>query len=149
MPVCSRIPRAEAMPATMASTQPNSRLNRGGFRVLVLAIAVLTLAPIVVAVLALFADTGDTWSHLARYVLPEAFVNTLLLVVGVVFCTTIIGVSLAWLVAVCEFPGRRWFEWALQGRLVRRGRLARAWRSALLPLRFRDRERGPVLANAA
>ncbi|EGH26690.1 iron ABC transporter permease, partial [Pseudomonas amygdali pv. mori str. 301020] len=26
---------------------------------------------------------------------------------------TLLGVSLAWLTSLCEFPGRRWLDWAL------------------------------------
>ena len=53
------------------------------------------------------------WEHLAEYVLPEAFVNTLLLVLGVSIIAGSLGVALAWVVAVYEFPGRRFFNWAL------------------------------------
>ena len=53
------------------------------------------------------------WEHLAEYVLPEAFINTLLLVLGVSIIAGSLGVALAWVVAVYEFPGRRFFNWAL------------------------------------
>ena len=26
---------------------------------------------------------------------------------------TLLGVSLAWLTSLCQFPGRRWLDWAL------------------------------------
>src|SRR5690606_11075319 len=39
--------------------------------------------------------------------------NTLALMLGVGITVTLLGVSLAWLTAVCDFPGRRWFDWAL------------------------------------
>ena len=45
--------------------------------------------------------------------LPTLIGNTLLLIVGVAVGTLLLGVSLAWLVSTCEFPGRRWFDWAL------------------------------------
>jgi iron(III) transport system permease protein len=45
---------------------------------------------------------------LGRYAL-----NSLLLAVGVGAGTVVIGVATAWLVAMCRFPGRRVFEWAL------------------------------------
>src|SRR5690606_27235237 len=35
------------------------------------------------------------------------------LVAGVGIGVTLLGVSLAWLTALCEFPGRRWLDWAL------------------------------------
>ena len=39
--------------------------------------------------------------------------NTLVLSVGVVAGVVLLGVSLAWLTSLCEFPGRRWLDWAL------------------------------------
>ncbi|MFL2840734.1 MAG: ABC transporter permease [Pseudohongiellaceae bacterium] len=39
--------------------------------------------------------------------------NTLILILGVGFGVTLLGVSLAWLTSVCAFPGRKLFEWAL------------------------------------
>ena len=39
--------------------------------------------------------------------------NTFWLVTGVSTGTIVLGVSLAWLTAVCDFPGRRFFTWAL------------------------------------
>ncbi|MEW6678446.1 MAG: iron ABC transporter permease [Pseudomonadota bacterium] len=55
----------------------------------------------------------EIWQHLWQYVLPELLVNTFWLVLGVGLGVTILGVSLAWLTAACEFPGRRFFSWAL------------------------------------
>ncbi len=60
-----------------------------------------------------FQPDFKTLSHLSNYVLPSAIKNTLLLVLGVSVMTAIIGVSLAWLTAVCDFPLRRFFVWAL------------------------------------
>src|SRR5690554_7018447 len=39
--------------------------------------------------------------------------NTAILLAGVGVGVTLIGVSLAWLISLCEFPGRRWLDWAL------------------------------------
>jgi iron(III) transport system permease protein len=40
-------------------------------------------------------------------------VNTLWLALGVIVGTALLGISLAWFTAVYEFPGRRFFSWAL------------------------------------
>ena len=90
-----------------------SRAYVVGYSAIISIIAVIAAAPIVVALLSLFADTGDIWAHLAAYVLPEALINTLWLVAGVAVFTGIIGVTLAWIVAVYDFPGRAFFSWAL------------------------------------
>ncbi|WP_153109405.1 ABC transporter permease [Propionivibrio limicola] len=57
--------------------------------------------------------TGEVWRHLASTVLPEYVGNTLWLCFGVGAGVLIVGVATAWLTAMCEFPGRRFFEWAL------------------------------------
>jgi iron(III) transport system permease protein len=84
-----------------------------GLSLIVLLVALVAALPLLVAVLSLFGAAGDVWPHLVRYVLPTALVNTLWLAAGVAVCTTVIGVSLAWFVACCEFPGRKLFAWAL------------------------------------
>jgi len=61
----------------------------------------------------LFHLDAETLEHLVEYLLPAALVNTLLLVFGVALSSAIIGVALAWLTAVCDFPMRRFFSWAL------------------------------------
>lgn len=57
--------------------------------------------------------TGDTWAHLAATVLPEYVSNTLWLCLGVGCGVVVLGVATAWLTAMHDFPGRRFFEWGL------------------------------------
>lgn len=76
-------------------------------------IALALSLPLLVVALGAFAATGETWSHLASTVLPEYVRNSILLVVGASALTLLIGTATAWLVAACDFPGRRFFEWAL------------------------------------
>lgn len=89
---------------------------RGHFSIwplFLLAMAVPTLLALSGVAAALFNPDLSSLSHLAAHVLPEAVQNTLLLVIGVAFVSTLIGVSLAWLTAVCDFPLRGFFVWAL------------------------------------
>jgi len=106
-----------ALPARLrpGRGRAGGRRRRGhpGFGVAIWIIALIASAPLLVALSSLFSDTGEIWQHLIRYVLPEALVNTLVLVAGVGVFTILLGVSLAWVVAACEFPGRRFFNWAL------------------------------------
>jgi iron(III) transport system permease protein len=60
-----------------------------------------------------FSPAGDIWRHLAQTVLGELLRNTVVLMIGVGFGVFMLGAGLAWLIAMCEFPGRRFFEWAL------------------------------------
>lgn len=75
-----------------------------------LPVLALVLAPL--AMLLLSWQQVDTviWSHLSQYVLPRLLSNSLLMVVVVGVGVTALGVSLAWLSACCEFPGRAWLE---------------------------------------
>jgi iron(III) transport system permease protein len=59
------------------------------------------------------APSGQIWGHLASTVLPGYAANSLALMVLVACGVVLIGTGTAWLVAMCRFPGRRLFEWAL------------------------------------
>ncbi|WP_200917886.1 iron ABC transporter permease [Jeongeupia sp. HS-3] len=87
------------------------RLSRGVLYAL--PIALLTVVPLLVVLASLFNPQPEIWAHLLEYVLPGVLWNTLLLIVGVTVGVLALGVPLAWLTAVCDFPGRRCFSWAL------------------------------------
>lgn len=78
-----------------------------------LLVALIVAAPILVLVSAWFTPAGDVWRHLVQTVLPELLRNTGVLVLGVGAGVLVLGVALAWLTALCDFPGRRVFDWAL------------------------------------
>ncbi|MBV2235316.1 MAG: iron ABC transporter permease [Sterolibacterium sp.] len=79
-----------------------------------LLIALLVAMP-VVSVLGHLGQSGEsaTWTHLAQTVLPEYLSNTLYLCLVVGCGAILVGVATAWLTAMHDFPGRRFFEWAL------------------------------------
>lgn len=77
------------------------------------ALALLTLIPVGVVAMALLHPDQAIWDHLWRHVLPEVLLNTLWLALGVAVGVTVLGTGLAWLTAACEFPGRKFFTWAL------------------------------------
>jgi iron(III) transport system permease protein len=83
------------------------------WQVAILLIAGLVLMPLGVVLFSVFSETNDVWLHFVQTTLLTLLVNTFWLLVGVAFGTTLLGVSLAWLTAACEFPGRKWFDWAL------------------------------------
>jgi len=84
-----------------------------GWLLFALAVAALVLVPVVVTFSSFAEIEGDILAHLTEFVLPELIGNTLWLVLGVGIGVSVLGVSLAWLTAMCEFPGRRLFDWAL------------------------------------
>ena len=84
-----------------------------GWIFLSILVAAVVLAPVIALVAIAAQGSGDLWPHLARYVLPQAMLDTSLLLAGVGAISVVVGVSTAWLVATCRFPGRTVFDWAL------------------------------------
>lgn len=85
----------------------------GGWTVLVGAIAVLVSAPVLVILAGIFTNASDTWNHLASTVLPTYISNSVFLLIGVAIGVLLVGVSTAWVITLCQFPGRCVLEWAL------------------------------------
>lgn len=77
------------------------------------AVALLVLLPLSVLLFSWHEINQEIWAHLWQTQLPRLLGNTLVLVLGVGVGVTLLGVSLAWLTSLCEFPGRRWLDWAL------------------------------------
>lgn len=109
----------------MAFSTSNSLLKRDlGFsgsldvdvwrwRLASLFIAAVVAVPIVVVFSSWIGPVSDLWSHLVDTVLVSLLLNTFILIVGVGSGVFVLGVGLAWLTVMCEFPGRRMFEWTL------------------------------------
>ncbi|WP_084697932.1 ABC transporter permease [Muricoccus aerilatus] len=108
---------APLLPVALSAAPPRSgvgiRRAALGLR-LGAALGVLLVAlPVVALAFAAARGSGDLWPHLIRYVLPEAAVETALLLAGVGAVAVGIGTGTAWLVTTCRFPGRKTFAWAL------------------------------------
>jgi len=97
--------------------RPQSSWRLSGWSLGVLLIALLISTPLLSVLFSAFyageESTGEVWRHLASTVLPSYLFNSLGLMVGVGLGVLILGVSTAWLVSMCRFPGSRIFEWAL------------------------------------
>lgn len=77
------------------------------------AAAIVCIAPILAIVAATVTAEAPRWdASMAQLVRDSALGLAFLLIVGG-GAATVLGVAAAWLVTVCQFPGRRWFEWAL------------------------------------
>ncbi len=81
-------------------------LAAGGF-------ALLIALPILGVLASFFMPAGDTWPHIRDTLLVTMVTNSVLLAVGTGVGVTLIGVATAWLVTMCRFPLRGFFEWAL------------------------------------
>ena len=75
-------------------------------------ITLLILVPLGVVLVGLFAG-GPNWEHVASTTMGTYVANTAILVVAVTVLCIFMAVPQAWLVSAFEFPGRRFFEWAL------------------------------------
>ncbi len=84
-----------------------------GWTIFVTLIALLIATPIIFVLSSIFSDAGEIWTHLAATVLSGYILNSLWLMFGVGVGVLLIGVSTAWLVTACRFPGSKIFEWAL------------------------------------
>ncbi|MCC4271890.1 iron ABC transporter permease [Marinobacter nauticus] len=78
----------------------------------VLTTTIVALPVLSVIFLALFPDE-NIWPHLIETTLPRYLTTTIKLMIGVGALTLLIGLATAWAVTMCEFPGRKFFEWAL------------------------------------
>lgn len=78
-----------------------------------LLIVLLIATPIFTILFNIFEGPGETMQHLAANVLTDYIINSVLLMLGVGSISLVLGVSTAWLVSTCRFPGRAIFEWAL------------------------------------
>ena len=160
---------ANAVQKTSLNTAPSPGAGRfslfrrlGPWRLVALLITLLVLVPLAVVFSSLLNPEPEIWSHLVENVLADLTINTLWLVLGVSAGTLIIGVSLAWFTAVCHFPGRKLFSWALLlplavpayvtafvavGLLDFTGPLQTWWRAEVGPMKFPEiRSRGGVIA---
>ena len=88
-------------------------LGSGSWVLVALAVAVLAMLPVATIAVIAMADTGDLWSHVVVYVLPQAVRNTLTLLAGTAVIATVVGAGTAWLVTAYDFRGRGVLEWAL------------------------------------
>ncbi|MFK8079863.1 MAG: ABC transporter permease [Granulosicoccus sp.] len=85
----------------------------GVWTVMALTVAFIVLLPILSVVWLAFNPEENIWPHLFQTVLSGYVMTTLGLMLGVAIGTSVIGVSTAWLVTHYEFPGRKFFNWAL------------------------------------
>ena len=73
----------------------------------------LTTLPLLVVVSGLGMADADIWAHLVDNQLFELVRNTVGLVVLTALFALLIGASLAWLVAMYDFPLRKYLQWLL------------------------------------
>jgi iron(III) transport system permease protein len=78
-----------------------------------LVIVLAVMAPLLSLAVYGLQGSFEHWGHLFESVIPDAAVNTLILLAGVGVLVTCLGTGAAWLVSAYEFPTRGWLNWAL------------------------------------
>jgi iron(III) transport system permease protein len=76
-------------------------------------IAGLVIMPILAVIWLAFFPTENIWPHLMATSLPRYLSNSLIIMIAVALCASLIGTFCAWMVVTKEFPMRRVLEWAL------------------------------------
>ncbi|MDA9216581.1 iron ABC transporter permease [Candidatus Pelagibacter ubique] len=76
-------------------------------------ISIFVAIPIITVFSSFFQTTGDYVSILKNTFLLDYIYNSLILLIGVLTLTFIIGVGCAYLVSFYKFPGVNFFKWAL------------------------------------
>lgn len=89
------------------------KLLLNGWTLFTVITALILASPVFIVVAHIFIPSGEVWSHLADTVLPNYITNSLILLIGVGLGTLVVGTGCAWVVTMCDFPGRKFFEWAL------------------------------------
>ena len=83
------------------------------WRYIPIIVAVLVLIPVGTVMLSFLTPAGEIWQHLVETTLSRLLLNSFWLALGVAVSSALLGVSLAWFTAVCDFPGRKIFSWGL------------------------------------
>ena len=76
-------------------------------------ISIIVAVPIVTVFSSFFETTGNYSSIISNTFLYDYIFNSLILLIGVLILTFIIGVGCAYLVSFYNFPGASFFKWAL------------------------------------
>lgn len=84
-----------------------------GWRYIPVIVAILVLIPVGTVMLSFLTPAGEIWQHLVETTLSRLLLNSFWLALGVAISSAVLGVSLAWFTAVCDFPGRKIFSWGL------------------------------------
>ncbi|WP_413494463.1 ABC transporter permease [Shewanella baltica] len=77
------------------------------------ALATILVLPLVALILQALQPDEAVFGHLMATVLPTYIINSLLLIFWVSLGALLLALPCAWLMARCEFVGRRYLQWAL------------------------------------
>lgn len=84
-----------------------------GWTLLSSVIVILILMPTLDILLNVFKKPNSNWFHIQEFLLKEYTLNSLKIAFFTGIFTLVIGVTLAWLISMYNFPLRNFFKWAL------------------------------------
>lgn len=90
-----------------------NKVKHRGWLVLCAILTFLLATPALVVLASLLQPFSEHFAHLRRTVLNDYIQNSVILLSGVGCGVILVGVSTAWFVVMCRFPGRAIFQWAL------------------------------------
>src|SRR5438445_12072193 len=108
MPILRAGPSMDRWPARF-----HLRWQAPAFGAMAVTAGLAAIAPLASLIVLAFGETGDLWTHLARYVIPAVLARTALLLAGVAVVTIIIGSSTAWPVTTFAFTTSDATSWLL------------------------------------
>ncbi len=76
-------------------------------------IAIFLILPVLFLFVQSVASDTQLFEHLWATVLSDYIINTIQLVLLVLLFSALFALPTAWLVAMCDFPGRQYFQWLL------------------------------------
>ena len=76
-------------------------------------LALLLVLPILAIFYTSMGDTDEVFSHLMSTVMPTYIYNTVVLTLGVMLLSLILGIPSAWFMAMCRLPSEGILQWAL------------------------------------
>lgn len=100
-------------PSRSIELLPRTGSNVSGWTKASCLIAILMALPVLGVASQAILPSAGLWTHLIANVLPTAFVDTAILLLGVAALSGLLGTGLAWLVTAYDFRGRALLEWAL------------------------------------
>lgn len=77
------------------------------------AISIMLVLPALFLFLQSIGSDTELFEHLWATVLSDYIVNTVQLVALVLIFSSLFAIPAAWLIAMCDFPGRQYFQWLL------------------------------------
>ncbi|MBP1943716.1 ABC transporter permease [Cytobacillus luteolus] len=91
----------------------NLKVQYNNWAVLSLLFIAILLLPTLTIGVRFFKKPNENWYHIQEFLLAEYISNTLILIFFTGIFSVLIGVSLAWIVSVYEFPFKKFFKWGL------------------------------------